>query len=110
MSIGFSRQEYWSGWPFPFPVDFLASYLFPSYTLKAISFPHSDHDLLIDFAHGSLSFSKAFFSQASSATEALHFVRFLPGPKMQLQSLLLFEVSKEREGALKKISTRTCRN
>ena len=21
LSIGFSRQEYWSGWPFPFPGD-----------------------------------------------------------------------------------------
>ena len=62
MSIGFSRQEYWGGWPFPFPVDFLASRIyFLHYTLKAISFPHSDHDLLIDFTHASLSHFPGLF-------------------------------------------------
>ena len=44
---------------------------------------------------------QGFFSQASSATKTLHFVPFWPGPKMQLQTHLLSEVSKEREGTLK---------
>ena len=73
-SMGFSRQEYWSGWPFPSPGDLPNPGIEPmSPTLQADALTSEPPKVVINHSPSFIGFSSAQGHKESDTTESLHF-------------------------------------
>ena len=82
--MGFSKPEYWSGWPFPPPGDLPNPEIEPrSPTLQADSLPVEPQGKLKNIGVGSLSFLQGIFPTQELNWSLLHCRRILYQLKYQ---------------------------
>ena len=72
LSMGFSRQEYWSGWPFPSPGDLPNPGIEPrSPTLQADALTSEPPKVVINHSPSFIGFSSALNTPSNSSPSSL---------------------------------------